>query len=111
MKKLSQLHVLEQFLYGLPDSKVKRYICKRNPADMYNALKLARDCEEIEKWMTEAEFSRKWTAERVGALQVELGQIKRENRCLKMQVAPSKPNTKRRRSKSAQRSPLITPTQ
>ena len=48
--------VLEQFLYGLRDAKVKRYVCKRQPTELQNSLKLAHECVEIAKRIADSVF-------------------------------------------------------
>ena len=78
--------VLEQFLHGLHDIKVKRYVCKRQPTELQEALKLAHECVEIEKWMADSTFRQQWPAEKVSALQDEMAKLKSENAQLRQEL-------------------------
>ena len=46
--------VLEQFLHGMLDVKVKHYVNKRYPATLGEAVRLGRDCEAIIEWKAES---------------------------------------------------------
>ena len=46
--------VLEQFLHGILDVKVRRYVNKRNPVSIDDAIRLGRECEEVRDWMSES---------------------------------------------------------
>ena len=42
---------LEQFIFGLSDPRMAKYVAKRYPADLHDALKFAREYEETSTWM------------------------------------------------------------
>ena len=42
---------LEQFIFGLSDPRMAKYVAKRYPDDLHDALKFAREYEETSTWM------------------------------------------------------------
>ena len=42
---------LEQFIFGLSDPRMAKYLAKRHPIDLHDALKFAREYEETSTWM------------------------------------------------------------
>ena len=42
---------LEQFIFGLSDPRMAKYVAKRHPIDLHDALKFAREYEETSTWM------------------------------------------------------------
>ena len=46
--------VLEKFLIGVRDVKVKHYINKRGPSSINDAVRLGRECEEIRDWVNQS---------------------------------------------------------
>ena len=45
---------LEQFVYGMIDPKMQKYVAKRQPEDIHEALLYAREYEETTAWMGSA---------------------------------------------------------
>ena len=45
---------LEQFVYGMLDPKMQKYVAKRQPEDIHEALLYAREYEETTAWMGSA---------------------------------------------------------
>ena len=58
---------LEQFIYGLSDPHMQKYVAKRNPIDLHDALTLAKAYEETSTWL---QGSTRKSSKRVGAVTV-----------------------------------------
>ena len=61
-------------------------MCKRQPTELQEALKLAHECVEIEKWMADSTFRQQWPAEKVNELQDEMAKLKSENAQLRQEL-------------------------
>ena len=48
------LEALEQFAHGLADPKLQKYVAKRQPEEIHEALLYAREYEETSAWMNSA---------------------------------------------------------
>ena len=59
--------VLEQFIYGLSDVRMQKYVAKRTPCDLHDALILAKEYQETNYWL---DSSAKRSHKRVGAVTV-----------------------------------------
>ena len=62
-------------------------MCKRQPTELQEALRLAHECVEIEKWMAHSVFRQQWSAKRVNEMQDELAKLKAENEKLRQRLS------------------------
>ena len=77
--------VLEQFIYGLHDARMQKYVAKRSPRDLHDALILAKEFQETSQWMDSAN---KRSHKRVGAITAAAPQQSRPQQSSEAAAAP-----------------------
>ena len=81
---------LEQFIYGLNDPKMQKHVGKRRPADLHDALRIAREYEETSSWVA--------SATRTAHKRIGLIAASRNDDTRAQQTSQDKPSTSRERT-------------
>ena len=64
--------LLEQFIYGLLDPHMQKHVAKRQPVDAHEALRLCKEFEETNAWVSSAT---RRTTRRIGAVDMQPGRL------------------------------------
>lgn len=81
---------LEQFVHGLVDPKMQKYVAKRQPDDIHEALLYAREYEETNAWMNSANRS---ATKRISLVSVASGSPDEQSKSTSDDKSAEKPIT------------------
>ena len=81
---------LEQFVHGLADPKMQKYVAKRQPEDIHEALLYAREYEETNAWMNSATRS---VTKRISLVSVANGSAEEQSKSTSDDKSAEKPTS------------------